>query len=176
MSATDDLELLVATTEWADDLDAILTRAVSVQDKLALLTACKSAAKGIASVKKALEQEIGALLERGTTDVPEVGRVTVHGKATRKEWDHDGLFRAIGPRLGDDLGDTLLTDPETGERKPPALVAAEVVGAFRTLVSSVSWRLGDPDKGTPGLRTIGLDVDEFCTTDWSYSVDAPDAA
>lgn len=35
--------------------------------------------------------------------------------------------------------------------------------AIRCLPERVAWRIGDPDKGTPGLKAIGIDPDEHRT-------------
>lgn len=96
-------------------------------------------------------------------EVPGVGLVESKKKAARSKWEHDDLFKHVVARIADE---ELLTDPETGERRPPAAVAAEVVNRLRDVMSP-SWKV-------TGLRDLGIDETEFCNVrDDGYSLALP---
>lgn len=162
---SDDLNLLIAVAEWGEDTDAILKRAVSVQDKLALFTAVKAAKGACEGVRKALEAEIGESLGKGTTSVPEVGHVVVSGKPNRTEWDHERLLSDVIRLVRDEPATRF--DPDTGEERPIDTVPEVVIRRLRS-IASFKWLANKKEQ--TGLWSLGLDPDEYAKTDWTVTV------
>ena len=119
-----------------DTNDAVVAL-VSVRDKIADL--------------KAREQELVDFLvaELGEpTPFPGIGVVTVKRGNDRKEWDHDGLRRAVVAHAREDR--IVTADGE---------IESEAEAAVRHLFDCArpSWRV-------TALRKIDVDPDEYCAT------------
>lgn len=155
-----DLDALIAVYDTFDDAEATSARNVSVQEKLTLLESAELAAKVISALRRQLTKDIAGILDRGTADVPDYGVVEVRYSISRTQWEHDALRNRVVALMGEERD--LLVDPETGELHPPSQIVAGVVRRFCDFASP-TWKVGDSDRGTPGIRTTyGLEPGEFC--------------
>jgi hypothetical protein len=100
-------------------------------------------------------------------EVPGLGRVEVKGGTERKKWQStdvltEVIFRAI-------------VDPETGEWRQPDADAIDLAKAIERniqtalgMTGSTGWKVGtwDDEKGEwkGGLRSLGIDPDDYCET------------
>jgi hypothetical protein len=86
-----------------------------------------------------------------------VGVVAVTWSAPRKGWDNDSVIADAAEVLA-----KAVVDPDTGELLNPVSIK-HVIYAFAELIGSPSWRMGDEKKGTPGIRRLGLNPDDYST-------------
>jgi hypothetical protein len=133
------------------------------RDGLALLLAAiRKSKKDLALAEQTVEDELVKVMGGKYHEVPGLGRIEMHSGGTRKEWDHDTIVAHIIPVIAHDFPKSLV-DPEEGTEVPGQEFVARVVAEFRK-AGNTNWRTGGGTK--PGLRTFGLDPDDYCTTTW----------
>jgi hypothetical protein len=99
-------------------------------------------------------------LGRNAMDLESVGHVEVKRGVDRKEWDRQGLIRAVLDSRRD-------PDPVTGEMvgsdSGRAVIGDEFLSCSQDLARILDvWNLGAPR--VTSLRERGIDPDEFCTS------------
>lgn len=102
-------------------------------------------AQDINAIRDAWANAIGEAMPEKRYTAPGV-TVERHKKATRRNWQSDDLLRVVL--------DTRVVDPETGEAESQL----DIIKAVYPL-AGYNARLG-------ALKARGVDVDEFCTTEW----------
>lgn len=135
------------------DLDKVEARAGAVNDPVGLadfMSALRDIKAKAGHIYTECEQ---AYIANAPTKqvIDDVGLVEVKRKTTRKKWDHDEVFRSVVARIADEPG--IFWDTETGEKLPPAAMAANLVARLREVLSP-TWKV-------TGLRAMGLDPDEY---------------
>lgn len=94
-----------------------------------------------------------------------LGEVTVRKQTKRTAWQHDQLLPALIARIMDEK--ETLYDPETGELLPYTQIGHNLTARLRACVSFGAGKV-------TGLRSIGLQPDEFCTeTPDGWGVELP---
>lgn len=94
--------------------------------------------------------------------------VEVKREGTRSGWDHTEVQRAV-VRYAERRESGVLAN-EDGEPHPPAVIAGRAIEVYRSVLSSPTYRVGTADGG-PGLRTtLGLDLEDVCSTSWRNRV------
>lgn len=88
-----------------------------------------------------------------------VGEIEVKTATRRTGWQHDALVAQVVARAIDEPG--TIYDPETGELLPYAAIGANIAARLRDCVSFGAGKL-------TGLRSVGLDPDEFCRVEESH--------
>lgn len=100
------------------------------------------------------------------SEVPGVGIVEAKKGVRRTKWQHDEVFKHVLARVIDTPG---VFYDEEGTALYPAQAAANVVERLRDVLSP-SWKVG-------GLRSLGLQPDEFCEqSDGEYGLMLPPRA
>lgn len=84
--------------------------------------------------------------------------VARHQQDTQKKVKHTDLGRARVERVW--RGNSWTWDTTT-DIAAAVLEEASLTDLLACLPERVQWRIGDPDKGTPGLRALGLNPDDF---------------
>lgn len=103
-----------------------------------------SDARGVA---EAIENAVGQVMDQPTFDVEGFGMVKRHPRTTKRNWDHEGLLRAVL--------DSRLVDTETGEMLEETPL--ERVKAV--------WNLAGYSARSGALRSRAIAEDEYCETE-----------
>lgn len=148
------------------DLDQLERFSGAINDPAALadlLDSLRAIKKRAGEVYVEIERAYIGVAGEKKLEIPGLGLVEIKSAVRRTKWQHDEVFRSVISRLADEPG--VFYDEETGERFPPAQLAANLVGRLRDVLSP-SWKV-------TGLRDLGLDPDEFAETDekhWSVAL------
>lgn len=148
----DHLSVSYASVDPIDhgDIDRAIT-------ELAELREIRSA---LADWEYLLTTYIADFMGRMTLTIDGVGHVEVKHGVDRKEWDRQGLIRAV-------LDSRRAPDPTTGEMvgsdSGRAVIGDEFLSCSQDLARVLDvWNLGAPR--VTALRERGIDPDEFCTS------------
>lgn len=148
----DHLSLAYASDDPGDHLD--------IERALHDLTGLREAVTALKMWEGVLSDWIADYLGRNTMDLEGVGHVEVKRGADRKEWDRQGLIRAV-------LDSRRAPDPVTGEMvgsdSGRAVIGDEFLSCSQDLARILDcWNLGAPR--VTALRERSIDPDEFCTS------------
>lgn len=139
------------------DLNSLGSVVGEITDPITLagyLAALRDVKQDVSRVYDDIERAVIFTAGDRKLEVPSLGVVEIKSSVRRTGWQHDELFRSVISRLADEPG---VFYDEDGCLMPSSQIAANVVARLRDVLSP-SWKV-------TGIRDIGLDPDEFCTTD-----------
>lgn len=158
-SARSTLAALGAALLALDDERQYLAEQGDYQALLHGLAAMRVLRTNLQVLERSTEADAARLLEdlpregRARRWVLDVGLVEVRNQYPSRTWED--------ARLVPDLVRAALDPEGTGELPDsPMEAAARVAEALRSC-ARLEWRTGDPTRGQPGLRTYGLDPNEY---------------
>jgi hypothetical protein len=141
-------DLLAAVN--ALDVDEIA--ALPLPEALAIWCELEEANRILALVRSLLPNALAPQWGEKQIELPGVGVFVLHAKKNRTKWNSEDLYRAVK--------DTRIVDEKTGE-----------VLSQLAVVEKVYPHAGYQARLT-ALREIGLDPDEFCSSEWAgYSIE-----
>ena len=148
----DHLSLAFASDDPGDHLD--------IERALRDLADLRGIRTALGDWEHLLTEWVADYLGRNTLDLEGVGHVEVKRGVDRKEWDRQGLIRAV-------LDSRRPPDPVTGEMvgsdSGRAVIGDEFLSCSQDLARILDvWNLGAPR--VTALRERSIDPDEFCTS------------
>lgn len=128
-----------------------MSATLTVEDAARRLAGLREQRRELDAEMAEVEAWLAEHLPHGGIAVEGVGWLAAQPATKRTKWDHDEVVRHVTARARDERR----ADPETGEYEA---VEEAIVRVLRECAGIAYWKV-------TGLRRLGLDPDEFCTTE-----------